>query len=109
MQPRLDRERRTVAAMIRLFCRAQHGGGPELCAACADLLRYTEARLAHCPFHAEKPACAYCPVHCYAPKQREQIRTVMRFTGPRMLWRHPVRALWHLLYSRRTPRSKPRA
>jgi hypothetical protein len=104
MQPRLDRERRTVAAMIRLFCHAQHGGGRELCAACADLLRYAEARLAHCPFHAEKPACAYCPVHCYAPKQREQIRTVMCFAGPRMFWRHPVRALRHLLDSRRTPR-----
>jgi len=100
MQPRLERERRTVAAMIQLFCRARHGAGASLCVACAELLRYTEARLAHCPFHADKPACAYCPTHCYAPAQRAQIRTVMRYAGPRMLWRHPVLALRHVLDSK---------
>jgi len=104
MQPRLERERRTVAAMIQLFCRARHGGGAGLCAACAELLSYTEARLAHCPFHADKPACAYCPAHCYAPAQRDQIRAVMRCAGPRMLWRHPVLALRHFLDTRRTTR-----
>jgi len=109
MQKRQERERRTVAAMIRLFCRARHGGGRELCAECDDLLRYTDARLAHCPFHAEKPTCAHCPVYCYAPQQREQICTVMRFAGPRMLWRHPLLALGHLLDSRRNPRPKLRA
>ena len=103
MQPRLERERRTVAAMIRIYCRARHGGGLELCGACTDLLRYTAARLAHCPFQAGKPTCAHCAVHCYAPPQRELIRTVMRFAGPRMLWRHPVLALGHLLDHRRTP------
>ena len=105
MQPRLQRERRTVAAMILIFCRARHGGGATLCADCADLLRYCEARLAHCPFHAEKPTCAHCTVHCYAPQQRERIRQVMRFAGPRMLWRHPVLALGHLLDQRRAPPS----
>ena len=89
--------------MIQVFCRARHGGGPTLCADCAALLRYTEARLSHCPFLAGKPTCAQCPVHCYAPQQREQIRTVMRYAGPRMLWRHPVLALGHLLDTRRHP------
>ena len=103
MQPRLERERHTVAAMIRLYCRAHHGGGRNLCDACAGLLRYTEARLAHCPFHAGKPTCAHCAVHCYAPRQRELIRIVMRFAGPRMLWRHPMLALGHLLDYRRSP------
>ena len=30
--PRLDRERRTVDAMIRLYCRDRHGSDRELCA-----------------------------------------------------------------------------
>jgi hypothetical protein len=101
MQPRLERERRTVAAMLRLFCRARHQNEGAWCTDCEELLRYTEARLSACPFHAGKPACAQCLTHCYAPKQREQIRAVMRFAGPRMLWRHPVLALAHLLDSRR--------
>ena len=103
MHARQQRERRTVAAMIKIFCRAHHGGGADLCADCADLLRYSEARLSHCPFHAEKPSCVHCTVHCYAPTQREQIRLVMRFAGPRMLWRHPLLALGHLIDKRRTP------
>ena len=101
MLTRLQRERRTVAAMIKLYCRAHHGSGKELCDACAELARYCEARLSHCPFHADKPSCVQCTVHCYAPQQREQIRVVMRFAGPRMLWRHPVLALAHLLDNRR--------
>jgi hypothetical protein len=27
---------------------------------------------------------------------REQVRAVMRYAGPRMLWRHPILALEHL-------------
>jgi hypothetical protein len=107
MTERLQRERRTVAAMIKLFCQAHHGDGKELCAACAELQRYCEARLSHCPFHADKPSCAQCTVHCYAPKQREQIRQVMRYAGPRMLGRHPLLAIGHLLDKRRAPSPPP--
>lgn len=105
---RMEREKKTVAAMVRLYCRARHGtrGGP--CAGCADLLRYAFARLDACPFGATKPACSRCPTHCYAPRRRELIREVMRFAGPRMLPRHPVLAVTHLLDGRRRPGRKER-
>lgn len=108
MTARLQRKRRTAAAMISLFCRDHHGGGASLCDACAGLQRYCEARLSHCPFQLEKPTCAHCTVHCYAPQPRAQIRAVMRYAGPRMLWRHPILALTHLLDNRRAP-PPPRA
>ena len=38
-------------------------------------------------------------VHCYQPQMREQIRQVMRYSGPRMLLYHPVLAIWHLVCS----------
>ncbi|MDI8106979.1 nitrous oxide-stimulated promoter family protein, partial [Salmonella enterica subsp. enterica serovar Anatum] len=38
----------------------------------------------------EKPACKQCPVHCYQPAKREEMKQIMRWAGPRMLWRHPV-------------------
>jgi hypothetical protein len=34
---------------------------------------------------------------------RENIRKVMRYAGPRMIYHHPIMALRHLLDGRRTP------
>jgi hypothetical protein len=92
---RLEREWRTIAAMIGLYCRDHHAGGSALCPECQGLRDYAEARLERCRFGAEKPVCAKCPVHCYQPARREQVRAVMRYAGPRMVWRHPVLSLRH--------------
>lgn len=97
---RLVRERTTVAAMIRMYCRGQHGRQPQLCGECRELHDYAMRRLDLCPFGAGKPTCANCVVHCYLPQRREQIRRVMRYAGPRMLWRHPILALRHQLDGR---------
>jgi hypothetical protein len=94
---RIAREKRTIELMVQLFCRAHHGTGVGLCAECADLRDYAFCRLDHCPLGNEKPACAQCPIHCYRPAMRTQAKTVMRFAGPRMLWRHPLLALLHKL------------
>ncbi|MCX6910976.1 MAG: nitrous oxide-stimulated promoter family protein [Verrucomicrobia bacterium] len=94
---RFGRERRTVAAMIRLFCNDRHGSSGRLCAECAELWNYVQVRLERCPFQEDKPTCAKCPIHCYQPARRTQIQAVMRYAGPRMLRRHPVLAIRHLL------------
>jgi hypothetical protein len=99
--PRVARERKTVTAMLHLYCRRHHGGQGGLCQACAELHAYAMCRLDRCPFGADKPTCAHCPVHCYRADRREQIRAVMRYAGPRMLWRHPYLAIRHLLDGRR--------
>jgi len=98
---RLVREQRTMDALIRLYCRAHHGRHEPWCAACADLREYTVQRLDRCHFGAAKPTCAHCPIHCYSPQRREQVREVMRFAGPRMLWRHPFLAVLHLMDGQR--------
>ena len=101
---RLERERRTVAAMIGVYCRAKHAPEAPLCGECADLEAYTSLRLEKCPYGEAKPTCANCPIHCYQPHRREQVRRVMAFSGPRMLWRHPVLAVRHMLDgSRKAP------
>ncbi len=105
--PRMQRERRTIEAMIRLYCRDHHGGGRSLCPGCAELLDYAFRRLDRCPFQEGKTTCAKCPVHCYKPSMREKVREVMRYSGPRMLWRHPVLALFHLLDGRRKEPVRP--
>ena len=71
-------------------------GGSGLCGECRELLEYSLARLDHCKFGNAKTKCHKCPVHCYRPDMREKIRTVMRFSGPRMLLYHPLEALRYL-------------
>ncbi len=95
--PRIIRENKTVQAMIHIYCRGQHGAGDELCPECSELLDYTRERLARCPFQEGKTTCANCAIHCYKHDMRERIRVVMRYAGPRMLYRHPILALLHLL------------
>jgi hypothetical protein len=89
--------------MLRLYCRDQHGG--TLCPECRELQDYVRLRLDRCRFGADKPTCARCPVHCYQRDRRDQIKAVMRYAGPRMLWRHPWLSLGHLLdgWFRRSP------
>ena len=95
--PRIARERRTIRAMIGIYCRGHgHGDGP-LCAECRELLDYANRRLDRCPFGPEKTSCAKCPVHCYKPAMRQRVREVMRYAGPRMIYRHPILALLHQL------------
>ena len=98
---RLARERRTILAMIQLYCRAQHGGQAALCPDCQALADYALQRVERCPFKAGKPTCAKCLVHCYKPEMREKIRTVMRYAGPRMILPHPILSLWHLIDTKR--------
>jgi len=95
--PRMVREGKTVEAMIRIYCRGEHGSGKKLCRECRELLDYARERLDRCPFQAGKTTCVKCPVHCYKPDMREKIRATMRYAGPRMLTRHPVLAVFHLV------------
>ncbi|MDP2007546.1 MAG: nitrous oxide-stimulated promoter family protein [Rubrivivax sp.] len=109
---RLQREQTTLVAMLRMYCEGHHADQPSdaegLCAECAGLLAYSRKRLAACPFGPEKPTCVNCQVHCYGPKQREETRVVMRYAGPRMLLRHPVLAIAHLIDGKRPAPPKPR-
>jgi hypothetical protein len=105
--PRIRREKRTVAAMIELYCEEQHGNPNGLCAECRMLHDYAMQRLERCPFGEEKITCVDCAVHCYKPAMREHVRVVMRTAGPRMIWRHPVLAVRHVLDGRKLgPRTK---
>ena len=50
-----------------------------------------------CPFMETKTFCSKCQVHCYKKDMREKIKEVMRFSGPRMLFHHPIIAIRHLI------------
>jgi hypothetical protein len=104
LAPNLELDRKTVAAMVHIYCEAQHGSRRgHLCNRCWALQEYSAIRLAKCPFGTQKTTCRECPVHCYRPAERTAMKDVMRFAGPRMLWRHPFLALRHLWLERQGP------
>ena len=93
----MRRERETIKAMTRIYCRGHHQTNGTLCDACAELQEYALWRLEKCPFQEEKTTCANCAIHCYRPDMRERVRDMMRYAGPRMTWRHPFLAFMHLV------------
>ncbi len=99
---RLTREHKTIAAMVSIYCKDIHGCQGAPCPKCQELLNYARVRLERCPFGETKPTCVKCPVHCYHRDQREEVRNIMRYAGPLMLWHHPILALRHLLDARRS-------
>ena len=103
-------ERRTLEAMVAMYCRGRHGSRA-FCEECLGLLDYARGRLRSCPHAEDKPTCANCRTHCYKPLYRERVREVMRYAGPRMPLRHPllaVRHLWRGYTDRKKGRSAPR-
>jgi hypothetical protein len=110
--PRLARELATIRAMTGIYCRDHHrrrgAARGELCAECRALMDYATRRLDRCVFGDDKPTCANCKVHCYSAAMREQVRVVMRYAGPRMMWRHPFLAIAHLVDGRRDAPELPR-
>ncbi|AZK45796.1 nitrous oxide-stimulated promoter family protein [Paenibacillus lentus] len=111
--PRIRREKVTVAHMILVYCRGMHPEAekrntisgirntcPQLCEDCYTLYEYSQKRLTYCRFGEDKTTCANCPIHCYAPQEREKIKQVMRYAGARMLLRHPWLAFRHMFDGR---------
>ena len=100
--PRMRRERKTIEAMFAIYCRDHHSPPPgRLCDSCQSLQNYAVELLDRCVFQENKPTCANCPVHCYKPDMRQKVRQMMRYAGPRMLPRHPMLAVRHMLDGRR--------
>jgi len=93
---RIEREKRTIEAMIRLYCKKKHHEA-SLCSECSGILEYAMKKLNKCPFEENKPTCIYCKIHCYQKEQREKIRQIMRFSGPKMIFHHPVLAIFHII------------
>ena len=92
----IEQEKLIVKKMINLYCRKKHRT-VQLCEDCSLLTQYALERLSKCPFGVEKGKCANCAIHCYKPDLRLKIKVVMRFSGPRMLFYHPLDFLNHII------------
>ena len=104
IESKREREKRTVSLMIRIYCKKKHGTKKGLCPECEALDAYARMRSDKCPFMETKTFCSNCKVHCYKADMREKIRAVMRFSGPRMIFSHPIMAIRHVIESKKEKR-----
>ena len=98
---RMQREAKTIRAMVGIYCKHHHGRRVFDCSECLELQNYALERLHYCPFQERKTSCKNCPVHCYKPGMKEDVKQVMRYAGPRMILRHPVLTVFHFIDDRR--------
>ena len=101
MNKRIDREKRTVNNMIAMYCKNHHNQDKGVCVDCSTLMSYSNERLNKCVFGTNKPACSKCPVHCYKADKRGEIKVIMRYSGPRMIYTHPYLAVMHIIDKRK--------
>lgn len=98
------KEKKLIPVMINMYCRGNHKAErksaglkrKEVCPDCAALTEYALFRLEKCPFKEDKGFCSFCKIHCYKPDMKEKIRLVMKYSGPRMIFTHPVFAFSHV-------------
>ncbi len=95
---KLQQEKQTVKLMISLYCKKVHHYA-SLCVECNELLNYANNRAEKCPFKETKSFCSNCKVHCYKPEMRSKIKNVMRYSGPIMIFYHPIIAIKHILHT----------
>jgi len=100
---KITREKETLLRMIKIFCNRHHRSDDELCGDCRDLSEYAMKCLSLCPFGARKPVCGRCPINCFRNDMYAKLITVMRYAGPRMLYKHPVLAVTHLFDAYKKP------
>lgn len=102
-QKKREQEKATIAYMIAYYCKKVHHE-KSMCANCQSLLAYANQRIDYCPFMETKTFCSACKVHCYKSEKRVEIRKVMRYSGPRMLFHKPIMVLRHLYIERKEKR-----
>ena len=93
-----EKEKKLIPVMIKKYCHGKHKTkGKVICDECKELTEYALFRLEKCPFKVNKKFCSFCKIHCYKPDMREKIKAVMKYSGPRMLFTHPIFAISHVV------------
>ncbi|MDO5118314.1 MAG: nitrous oxide-stimulated promoter family protein [Eggerthellaceae bacterium] len=99
MNARIDKDRKTLEAIGRIYCSGNHAQ-PEkdsagLCPRCRETVEATLQRTVVCPYGHEGN-CQDCSIHCQRGEAQERIRQMMRYAAPRMTFRHPLMTLEYL-------------
>lgn len=112
METQIRRERKHEIAekMIMTYCHGQNHerNHEDLCDDCRELRDYSLARTERCPHVSKTLFCVNCPTPCYKPDMKERMRLMMKYSGPRFFFRHPIIVLDHVLYDFKTRKKEKR-
>ncbi len=81
-----------------MYCKRHHSKEKNICDNCKVLNNYAELRIKKCKFTKEKPVCSKCQIHCYKKDMKREIKIIMRWSGPRMIWHYPIDTIKYLYY-----------
>lgn len=104
VQTKREKEKEILELMVRIYCNGNHhekASGEKLCPQCRDLQNYADRKIDACRFMETKTFCSNCKVHCYKKDMRERVKSVMRYSAPRMIMYHPLLAVRHLIESKK--------
>ncbi len=111
-------EQKILSLMLNIYCKKNHKHRIKedcdnlnrlhkgLCDDCHELLLYAIQRHEKCPRKDVKTFCNTCPIHCYTPQKREEIKKVMKFSGKWMIFYHPLISISHIVNTLKEKRGK---
>lgn len=94
-----EQEKKLIPQMVKIYCKGHkhERGEDELCPECRELLDYSLFRLDKCPFKKNKQFCSFCKIHCYKPDMKVKIKDIMKYSGPKLLFSHPIFSISHVV------------
>ncbi|NLI72500.1 MAG: nitrous oxide-stimulated promoter family protein [Bacteroidales bacterium] len=61
-----------------------------LCANCYELIDKAFQHTERCPHSTYKTFCHECPTMCYRKEDQEKMLPIMRYSGKKIMWKHPM-------------------
>lgn len=86
-------KKKVVQIMVSAYCKGVHKS-EALCSSCSELLDYANDRISCCN---KNNTCDTCKTHCYKMEMRNRIVEVMKYSGPRMIYKHPILVIKHMI------------
>ena len=100
----IKRDIQMVEYMVQIYCNNLHDTKGPFCVECEEFLEYAKDRLQRCPYQEGKTACGKCGLACYNSESKEKGMKIFTYSGPRMLFKHPKLALYHMCDALKEPK-----
>ena len=100
MNSKIENKKSTVSFMINLYCKNHHSSPNTPCKSCRELIAYSHNKIEKCPNLDSNTTCGNCEIHCYNQEMQNQIKKVMKYSGPRMIFHRPLTAIKHIIRSK---------
>lgn len=94
---RIDKQKKTIELMVKLYCKKNHGTENDVCAECREILDYAMVRVSNCRYGENKPNCGDCKTCCYKKDMKNKMINIMKYSGPRLLIHNPKVAIEHII------------